>query len=83
MIPRKKGFGFGPPMVSINAAAGRVAYAEFSKGVYVYDAADLDGSERRLEVDSTGLSGGMNFSPSGRYLALPRSTAATPGTPAY
>lgn len=84
VIPRKKGFGVGPPMVSINAAAGRVAYAEFSKGVYVYDVADLDGSERRLEVDSTGLSGGMNFSPSGRYLTLPRSTAAVMGgTPAY
>lgn len=83
VIPRKKGFGVGPPMVSISAAAGRVAYAESSKGVYVYDVSDLDGSERRLDVDSTGLSGGMTFSPSGRYLALPRSVAATMTTPAY
>lgn len=83
VISRKRGFGFAERKVSINAAAGRVAYAEFSKGVYVYDVADLDGSERPLLVDSTGLSDGMNFSPSGRYLALPRSTAATVVTPAY
>lgn len=85
VIPRKGGFGLGSPYVSISAATGRVAVSHVgSTGVYDYNVSDLSSSERRLDVDPTGLSGGMAFSPSGRYLALPKATAAVMGgTPAY
>jgi WD40 repeat protein len=82
VIPRRGRMGFAAPLMSVSAATGRVAYAE-SKGVFTYDVSDLNGSERQLDVDPGGLVGGMTFSQSGRYLALPRATAATMATPAY